>query len=340
MKLTSLCIILCTLSLPCLIHAQPSPLPDSIRIESPDAQGLIVFKLRDYHRDKELIRSFPSRLTTLLDHIRKSTTESGWSTPHRVTITYADGKNNADTYEMRIEQQKTPATHVSIKQNAVVELLPPGWELDIKGKHFEIYVYAPDLEQLTKVADTSLDPVITQLDSDPATTNQTRMGFISRNILSNGTVTPTKITHRQVGDMLELSAGAGVGLLQERFYPEVNLITALHLSNRFISQSQRILFSYELKLFSRRNTEGEFQYTPSSFINASWGLNFSKGRPRWTSIGFGYMIHNKADHFTGKTMKIFVESDIGSSKLNLIPELYLTDDFKRSLFGVKLQYKF
>jgi hypothetical protein len=52
------------------------------------------------------------------------------------------------------------------------------------------------------------------------------------------------------------------------------------------------------------------------------------------------MVHNKSDIFSGKTMKVFLESDIGSDKLNLIPELYLTDDFKKSVFGIKLNYKF
>lgn len=52
------------------------------------------------------------------------------------------------------------------------------------------------------------------------------------------------------------------------------------------------------------------------------------------------MIHNRSDMFTEKTLKIFLESDIGSEKLNIVPELFLTDDLKKSVFGIKLNYKF
>lgn len=63
-------------------------------------------------------------------------------------------------------------------------------------------------------------------------------------------------------------------------------------------------------------------------------------RPRWTGIGIGFLVHNRSDLFTGKTLKLFIESDIGSPKLNVIPELYLTDDYKQAIFGLKLNYKF
>jgi hypothetical protein len=52
------------------------------------------------------------------------------------------------------------------------------------------------------------------------------------------------------------------------------------------------------------------------------------------------MVYNRSDVFTGKTLKIFFESDIGSPKLNILPELYLTNDLKHSVFGLKLNYKF
>jgi hypothetical protein len=75
-------------------------------------------------------------------------------------------------------------------------------------------------------------------------------------------------------------------------------------------------------------------------LSVSYSRNFAKERPRWTGIGVGYLIQSKGDLYTGKTMKFFFESDIGSPKINLVPEFYLTNDFKTFAFGVKLKYEF
>jgi hypothetical protein len=97
---------------------------------------------------------------------------------------------------------------------------------------------------------------------------------------------------------------------------------------------------YELKLFTGQSPEGAYRSWPASFVSASYALNFRKDRPRWGGVGAGLMVHNRSDFFTGKTLKLFMESDIGSSKLNIIPELYLTNGYKQALFGLKLNYKF
>lgn len=49
---------------------------------------------------------------------------------------------------------------------------------------------------------------------------------------------------------------------------------------------------------------------------------------------------NRSDLFRGKTLKLFLETDIGSSKLIIVPELFLTDDYKEAIMGVKLGYRF
>jgi hypothetical protein len=324
----------------CLVEAQSKQHPDSIRVEIPDHQSFMIFEMRDYVRDKDLIRNFPSSLRKLIDHVSKSIAQSDLGKPHVIEVSYSDDKEKQDQYTVRIYEPEVPATTLTVRKDAVTQLLPQGWEISIHHKKMMASVYAPDFERLRKLPEVYLEPVITQLDSDADTRNQTRQGFISRIILSNGTATPTKTEHRYVRDMLELSAGAGAGLIIDRFYAEANLSTALHLSNRYRDSHQRFEVSYEMKLFSGRRSESSYYYTPASFLNLSWALNFAKERPRWTGLGVGYLVHNKSDLFNGRTIKVFLLSDIGSSKLNLVPELYLTDDLKKSIFGLKLNYKF
>lgn len=339
MKLLVYCItlFLCLCSLG--LKAQPKPLPDSIRVEFPEYQSIITFELRQYAVNKSLIKNFPVQLTDLLKHILSSITEAERDKPRHIAFVYATDDDNVERNTLVI-REVTPETKATIVQDAIIELLPPGWEITIKMKEAEIHVYAPSLTRLTELTQLNLDPVIHHLESDPETYRQKRMGIISRIIFREGNVQTAKTSHRYPNDMLGLHAGAGVGIVRDQFYPEFNFTTSFYFANRYKENHQRISAHYELKLFTGRSLEGEYRSWPSSFVSVSYAMNFQKDRPRWTGLGAGFMVNNRSDLFTGKTMKIFIESDIGNPKLNIIPELYLTDGFKQALFGIKLNYKF
>jgi hypothetical protein len=338
MKLSLNCItlLLCLCSLG--LKAQPKPLPDSIRVEFPEYQSMITFELRHYDKNKSLIKNFPAQLNDLLKHVSSSLTEAERDKPRHIAFVYATDDDGVERHTLTI-RDAAPETKATINQNAIIELLPPGWEITIKMKEAEIHVYAPSMTRLTELTQLNLDPIIQQLDGDPETDRQKRMGIISRIIFREGDVT-AKTSHRYPNDMLGLHAGAGVGIVRDQLYPEFNFATSFYLANRYKENHQRISAHYELKLFTGRSLEGEYRSWPSSFVSVSYAMNFRKDRPMWTGLGAGFMVNNKSDLFTGKTLKLFLESDIGSSKLNIIPELYLTNNYKQALFGLKLNYKF
>lgn len=339
MKITKsfLCIFaLFTIS---IAYSQPKPLPDSIRIELPDQHAIVLFEFREYAADKDLIKQFSSTLTTLNDYLKRSIAESDLSSPHSVTV--QEVKSNDKIHqEITIDATTKTKTSVTIKDNAITELLPPGWEINLYAKRYHIYVYVPDYKTLIELMNISLTPAITALDADIQTHVHNRKGLYSRIVLKNDQVIFFKNDHRLPHDMLGLHAGAGVGLFRDKVYPELNFTTAFYFSNRYKPYHYRLNFSYELKFFTTKNTEGNYQSQPASFVTASFATNLRKGRPHWTALGAGYLIHSKTDVFTGKTMKFFLESDIGSDKLNIVPEFYLTNDFKKFAFGLKLNYKF
>ncbi|MCU0357640.1 MAG: hypothetical protein MUE95_08670 [Cyclobacteriaceae bacterium] len=340
MKLLLNCITLLVWLCSIGVTAQPKPLPDSIRVELPDQQSIITFELRQYTVNKSVIKDFPSQLNDLLDHVENSLPEAGRDLPKRISFVYATDGDDDERHTLTITDVTIPETKAIISQHVMVELLPPGWEINIKMKEAEIHVYAPGLAQLKELTKINLEPVLQKLDAHPEMQRQKRFGDISRIVVSNGTVVIDKVTHRLPYDMLGLHAGAGIGLLQNKFYPEFNVMTAFYLANRYRKNFQRISAHYELKLFTGKSPEGEYLSWPSSFVSVSYALNFRNDRPRWTGIGAGLLVNNRSDMFTGKTLKLFIESDIGSSKLNIIPELFLTNDFKQTLFGLKLNYKF
>jgi hypothetical protein len=339
MKLLVHCItlLLCLYSIS--LKAQPKSLPDSIRIEFPEYQSIITFELRHYSVNKSLIKDFPIQLRDLLKHVINSITEAERDKPKHIALVYTTDEDAMERHILTIHEV-APETKATISQNAILELLPPGWEINIKMKEAEIHVYTPSLTRLTELTQLNLDPVLQKLEGDPETLRQKRMGIISRIIFREGDVQIAKTSHRYPNDMLGLHAGAGVGIVRDQLYPEFNFNTSFYLANRYKQNHQRISAHYELKLFTGRSLEGEYRSWPSSFVSVSYAMNFQKDRPRWTGLGAGFMVNNRSDLFTGKTLKLFLESDIGSSKLNIIPEIYLTDDYKTAIFGLKLNYKF
>jgi hypothetical protein len=321
------------------VAAQPKPLSDSIRLEFPDFESLITFELRQYEKNKELIRNFPAQLSRILNHIQSSLRESDQSKPQQVEVSI-DSEDDEEKYVINLHASNDAATKITVSGNAVVELLPPGWTIDMKMKDATIHVYAPDIQQLSQLSHVDLEPVLAHIDKDPETLRQKRFGLIARLIIADGKVRTAKTSHRLPGDMLGLHAGAGAGLLREKLYPEFNTTVSLYLANRYRENFQRFSAHYELKLFTGRSVEGRYLSQPASFVSLSYAVNFAKDRPHWTGIGAGFLMHNRSELFKGKTLKLFLESDIGSSKLNLIPELYLTDDYKEAILGLKLNYKF
>jgi hypothetical protein len=142
--------------------------------------------------------------------------------------------------------------------------------------------------------------------------------------------------------MLSLEAHTGIGLLGNKFFPEFNLATGLFLTDHFRFYSQRIEFTYNNMILAEQKMEGGFSTHVNSFLSLSYSRNFNRksGQPRWVGLGTGYLIRNKGNYFQGTTMKFFMTLDILSDKVNLVPELYLTNDLKKGMFGVKLNYRF
>jgi hypothetical protein len=327
--------------------SQPKALPDSIRIEFADHKAIVSFELRDYAQEKEIIKNFSSILNPLLENLRKSIPQQELSDPHTVTVVvprdpkpaFLSAKELSTQQEIRI-QRETAVTTITTKDNAITELLPPGWKVSIKANRYHISIYAPDFETLITLTKLDFQPAMKTLDADSYTNQSRRKGFDARIVMQRETVAFSKIDHRYPHDLLGLHVGAGVGVFRERIYPELHFTAAFYFSNRFRAFNQRVDFTYELKYFSGRTTEGNYQSLPNSFLSVSYSRNFAKERPRWTGIGVGYLIQSRGDLYTGKTMKFFFNSDIGSSKLNLVPEFYLTNDFKKFTFGLKLKYDF
>jgi hypothetical protein len=330
--------------------------PDSIRIEFPDHQAIIIFEMKHFLEDKATMQTFPAAFQDLLNQAKKALpTNISELPPQRMTFNFKKGNDHLitttsnghsfqdieDQWLVTIEDLIPAKTKLKIQPSAVKELLPPGWEVLIFAPDYRVTIYGENLASLEAVATESLDAVVEKISNDPSMKKIGKQSIISKMIIQKKEIVSSSIGFIFPGDFVGLHPGGSVAVLNNTIYPELFLKTAFYFSNRFGASRQRLEITYDLSFFTIPK-EGGFGSHNNSFLSASYSRSFRKGdeRPRWFGVGAGYLIHNGGYPFKGKTGKIFFETDLGSSKLTLIPELYLTDDFKKAQFGMKLNYKF
>ena len=330
--------------------------PDSLRLEFPDHHAIVTFEMRNFIKDYSIVQAFPATLQNLLGEAKKALPANYTELPpqrltfrlrphndHSITNT-PGGHSFWDTeehWEITIEDA-LPKTHLTIQSDAIKELLPPGWEIHIVAARYKITAYATDFASFEALAAEKFDTIVQKITQDPSLKKIGKNGIISKMVVKNHEVVDSTIGFFFPGDFLELNAAGSLGVVRDKLYPEFSLLTSIYFSDRYGTWKQRLQASFDLSCFTSRNSEGSYKSEINSFVSLSYGINFRGGnreRQQWASLGVGYLVRNNGDYFKGNTAKIFIMTDIGSHKLNLIPELYLTDDFKKSVFGMKLRYK-
>ncbi|NBP68703.1 MAG: hypothetical protein EBU52_08140 [Cytophagia bacterium] len=329
--------------------------PDSIRIEFPAHECLVVLEMKNYSANNQLVRDFPKLLANLMEQVKKSM-PAGFSEtgPYRidVNITHEDEDvlAGALTYNFRPVGEKTavkitqpaPETNVLIKGGAIAELKPPGWMVLMNTKEYQATLYGAHLEGLIKVSTEDFEKVIETLNKNPRALSPGRKFIRSRVVLKDGAVQSESVNFVQPLDMLSLNLHGGLGLVQERFFPELTITAGFQFNDRYNRPRQRLELGYQNQFLAQLNTEGNYNANINSFVSLSYGLNFSRGKdsPSWTGLGAAYLVRNSGNLYKGKTMKLYFFNEIGSSRLNVVPEFYLTNDFKKLTFGLTMRYTF
>ncbi|RAV99859.1 hypothetical protein [Pseudochryseolinea flava] len=334
--------------------------PDSIRIELPEYNAVATFEMKELFVDKQVLSQFPDSLKRLLVLIRKGLPDDvAQLDPHKIEVRYVrthydviagkertNGRPLHERLEVTIHKQDPPVTTMTIVKGQVAEVLPPAWKLTIHHERYRVTVYAEDFVAFERLGKEDFTPVTQAIEKDPQSPYIGRKSIIARVILKNGQVNYNTIEYKTPGDFLGIHPGAGVGLYKGNLYPELSVAAALYFSNRFGQMRSRIEATLETKFFWPQGETGRFNAT---FLSVGYSRNFRKSseRPRWVGIGAGYLVHQKSSIASGesfmgpKTLKLFVMSDIGNGKLNIIPEFYFHDmKFKNFDFGMKLTYRF
>lgn len=329
--------------------------PDSIRIELPDQHTLLVFEMRWYSENTEFIKNFPAAFGELMDYVKKSTADDFSETgPYKISVKvmaagYKEIVGVPSNYSFKPIGEKTTITidtasrtktEVLIRDNQITELLPPGWEVIILAHDHKIKIYSESFEGLMSIVNTDLSEVSTKLESDIGMKNIGRKSVRAQMILKQNAVETSSINYVHPGDNIFLTANAGVGLFQDKLYPELSLKLGLTFRDHFNRKNIRTSVHYNNLFFAEKGDEGYNSYI-NSFLSVSFERNFSHkdNHAQWSGLGAGLLVRNRGNYFKGNTAKFFITHELGG-RLHLVPEFYLTDDFKKFSFGMTLKYTF
>jgi hypothetical protein len=312
--------------------------PDSVRIEFPDHQAVIVLQVKSFNETISTITNLPVTLKYLSDQLKQSVVPNGnTTTSYRADVVYKPG----DIKEIIIQERQQARTQLLVQKEKIVQLLPPGWEVFIQSKEMKGYVYVQNLQALERLSTQDFSAVLTKL-TDFKTIITNRRPIKARFIIRQGLLEYDDIKFEEPYDQISLSASGGIGVLQNKVYPELTATLGLTFADHFNRKNHRFELAYSSMYFAEKNLEGGYNNTISSFLTLSYSKNFEgqNKRAAWVGIGGGLLVHETANYFNGKTAKFFLISDLGTNKLEIIPEFYLTDDFKKFQFGLKLHYRF
>lgn len=309
---------------------------DSLRIELPDQKAIILFETKNIRENTHDIESFSDRIKKIQYYITNSISDV--SIAHHVWIV----ENEQHEQNITIAQTEQQKTKLRIKDNEIHELLPPGWEIVWNTQQSIIHLYIHDLTQLESISQVDFASMASKLKSEAQQSFVGRKRIVSHSIVKNNETVFSDVKFQMPSDFLGIHFGAGFGLLQNKFYPELNVSVAMYRGNHFNQLRNKIGVDLQSLFFTSTNSDGKLSTDINTFLSLSYGRNFSKAnqRQRWTSLGVGLLVKQNGGFFQSNTAKIYFQTDIGSSKLNVVPELYLTDNFKKALLGIKLNYVF
>lgn len=326
--------------------------PDSIRVEFPDLQAIVIFQMRNYPKSNDIIKAFPKTLTESLDYVRKSTSKNPTdleplyveiqSMPEGTKEVGLSIKPHGEKKLITIRPMAPTQTTMTVVQDkGIVEMLPPGWEMYLTSKDYRIKVYAANFQALEALGTQDFGAIVDKINSDKEMTTLGRKSIESQLIMSENKIDQSAVKYVFPGDYISLNINAGAGLYQNMIYPELSLLLSLSFKDRYRRQNFRVSAIYNNLFFAER-TAGGFETYMNSFLSGSFEKNFNRksSESRWSGIGIGFLTRRSNDYFKGNTAKFFITHSIPNSRFSMVPEFYLTDDFKKFNFGMTLKYSF
>jgi len=199
----------------------------------------------------------------------------------------------------------------------------------IVGDDFKIFITCSDISVITEMPiSTCLDNVFAELPE------RKRWPKTLSYECNDGKVTLLEDKNGET-DMLELSLGAGAGLVRSAWIPDLSVKLGLGLNYKGVMRgpylSSNMLFDLDPENSVNLNT----------FLNLGYQWTMNKKEKNHDMLGFevGYLIAKQGDLFGKNTVKIgFNWSLLKFVSVN--PHLYISDNFKTAFPGVRIGFGF
>jgi hypothetical protein len=304
--------------------------PDSIRVEFQDQNAVILFQFKTISKGLQKLDKFPEQLKMIEKMVRESL--PNLNTAKKVNIV----ETNLGEYNIEIKDNFN-STRLRVKDNSVEELLPPGWDVHFETTYAMIHLYIHQWEDVASLAEEDFSQISESIRSKMDKEFVGRKRTISRSIYNNKALSFNETKFQMPIDMLAINASFGFGFYRNFYAPEINFSAMVIRNDRFNRPYTQFGLIYENKFFTTKTESGGFTAQTNSFLSLGYAINAYKlDDPFWIGFGAGLLVRNSGDYFQGKTAKFFLTT--GSKKIKLIPEFYLTNDFKTFSLGAKVSY--
>lgn len=144
----------------------------------------------------------------------------------------------------------------------------------------------------------------------------------------------------EIGDQIELSGTIGASLIRNTLVPSIDLMVGVSIANKTrIRHKANIDLS--MNYIFNEKPEGGFNTDINTFIGASYFINTSRYRenPNWYGMGVAYLAWQNGDFFEKDTWRVSMGAKFGD-RYSILPELYIGDNFKKVMPGLKLKIWF
>lgn len=197
----------------------------------------------------------------------------------------------------------------------------------ISGEEFMIFITTSDLSKISDLSlSTCLEKVVALISEGRRWSTSLYYECVDENI---------KLieTKNNEWDILELSIGAGAGLVRSTWVPDLSFKIGFGLNYKGVMRSPYISTNLVFDF------DEENKVNLNTFLNVGyqWSLNKKKDKHDVIGVELGYLISQQGDLFGKNTFKLGFNWS-PAKLVNVNPHLYISDDFKTVFPGIRIGF--
>ncbi|MGV3588431.1 MAG: hypothetical protein ACO1OF_15610 [Adhaeribacter sp.] len=214
------------------------------------------------------------------------------------------------------------------KQDSVTVELP---------NNVKLLLITDDIQKLQQLEKINLDSVVRNVNKQVQAASSGNIRTLPDTTIKNVNKPDLRydVSYKRKNDQLALTLGAGAGLIRSQLVPKLSPTLAL--------KRKRMEYSvtYDMNYFFERQENRQFKLYMNNFLDFGIGTKLFN-RPEnvdvYQKLTIGYLVHSKGDYFGKNTFKLSYSYPITNKAIRLMPELYITDNFKTIFPGISVNF--